>query len=94
VANGNGKHIPWEKILKGGGLGAAMLLLWFMFLEPMRSDFKDFRDSVTMKVDKVASELAAIRELISSDIRQRITRNEQRDEEIMRRLDRLEAERK
>lgn len=105
MANGRpgGDFPPWlDKTLKGGGIATALVLFWLLFAQPMRDDFKSTKADVFQRVDKaaedfgkkidrVASELSAIRELISNDLRQRITRNEQRDIEVMHRLDKIEA---
>jgi len=88
----------------GGGVGV-LVAAWFMFLSPMKQDFGDFKRDVTdeirglrkdtaQKLDRVAAELTGINRMISEDLRERITKNETRDESIMRRLDALEADRR
>lgn len=93
---------PWLRdVAKYGGWSGVVLVVWFMFLAPMREDFIEFKidmkTSLTtvanqfgQKADKLSAEVAAIRELLGNEILQRITRNEQRDMEIMRRLDKIE----
>lgn len=75
---------PWlDKVVKGGGYGAALIIVWFVMIQPMREAFATFQVNIRTdlkgiehSVEKNGEKIGELRDTLNGALSTRLTKVE------------------